>query len=262
MTNRFEARVAALGLASAACAHCICPRAGARRVCPRSRARRVYLLLAALLFGSLAGPALGEMYSCQDVAGRITLRDVPCKRGERSREPGAPAWRPKVPSSQGRPAGNADQISEGQVQALVDGMDAATARHDVNAILGYLASDAVWEVEYRLPQGLQFMRLKKDEYAARLREEAPVTTANQPEREKTRILVAPGARYAELTTTLRETIWIKGEPLSGLTRSKSMVEMRDGRPLITLVRATTTFDVSEGKDNPGKEKGRGPDSRR
>jgi hypothetical protein len=262
MTNHFEARVASLGPTSEPCAHCICPRAGARRVCPRPSARRVYLLLATILFGSLAGPALGNMYSCQDVAGRIILRDVPCKRGERSREPGAPAWRPKAPSSQSRAAGNADQISEGQVQALVDGMDAATARHDVTAILGYLASDAVWEVEYRLPQGLQFMRLNKDEYAARLRDRAPLKTAYPPERENTRILVAPGARYAELTTTLRETIWIKGEPLSGVTRSKSMVEMRDGRPLITLVRATTTFDVPEGKDSPGKQKGRAPDSRR
>jgi hypothetical protein len=194
------------------------------------------------ILGIIDHPALGERW----------IGAADCVRA-------APTPRPKAPSSQNRAAANTEQISEGQVQALMDGMDAATARHDVNAILGYLASDAVWELEYRLPQGLQLQRLNKDEYAARLREGAPLYRSD---RENTRILIAPGARYAEVTATLRETIKIKGEPLSGVTRSKSMVEMRDGRPLITLVRATTIFDVPEGMDSLAKQKGRGLDAQR
>lgn len=259
MKDRFDARVASLGTASEPCARRICATAGTHQGNLRGNARQVSLLFAALIYGSVAGPALGNVYHCEDVAGRIILRDVPCKRGELSLEPAPPTPRPKAPSSQNRAAANGEQISEGQVQALVDGMDAATARHDVNAILGYLASDAVWELEYRLPQGLQLQRLNKEEYAARLREGAPLYRSD---RENTRIIIAPGAHYAEVTATLRETVKIQGEPLSGVTRSKSMVEMRDGRLLITLVRATTTFDVPESKDGPRKQTGRGPEARR
>jgi hypothetical protein len=43
------------------------------------------------------------MYTCEDSAGRIILRDVPCKRGEVSREPSVPTPRPKAPSPRTRP---------------------------------------------------------------------------------------------------------------------------------------------------------------
>ena len=64
---------------------------------------------------------------------------------------------------------NANPITKAQVQELVDGMDAARVRRDVAAMLAYVAPDAVFEVEYPLPQGMQFKRFSKNEYPAYLR---------------------------------------------------------------------------------------------
>lgn len=221
------------GLAGTKCARCA-------RVSPLTRS--LYLTLVALLFGLFAWPAHAKMYSCQDAAGRVILRDLPCKRGERD----IAAARMPAPSPTGvRQVENANPITEDQVQELVDGIETAKARRDVAATLAFVAPDAVFELEYRLPQGLQFKRFNKDEYAAYLRGGPEFVDALDFQRESTRILVAPDTRQAEITSTLRERVRIRGEALTRVTRSKSLVEIRDGRPVIILVRAVMRFEVAE-----------------
>jgi hypothetical protein len=204
--------------------------------------RSLHLTLAALLFGSFPWPAHAKMYSCRDAAGRIILRDLPCKGAERN----IAAARTPAPSATGvTQVESPTPITEEQVQELVDGIDTARARRDVAATLAFVASDAVFELEYRLPQGLQFKRFNKAEYAAYLRGGAEFLDALDFQRESTRILVAPDTRQAEITSMLRERVRIQGEALTRVTRSKSVVEVRDGRPVIILVRAVMRFEMPE-----------------
>jgi ketosteroid isomerase-like protein len=225
-----------------------------REHCTSARAleSHFYLMLVSLLLGSLTHPAFAKMYSCRDAAARIILRDVPCKPGERDRDAIAGARTHESSAMRARPVPGAQPITESQVRELVGGIDAAMMRRDVTALLAYLAEDAVFEVEYRFPEGIQFKRFDKNEYAALLRGGAEFVSGVDLQRENTRILVAPGAHEAEITSTVRETIRIHGKPLPGVTRSKSLVELRDGRPQITLVRAVTSFDVPEMKSRAGK----------
>ena len=154
-----------------------------------------------------------------------------------------------------RPSESANPISEPQVQELVDGMDAARARRDVAAMLAYVAPDAVFEVEYRLPEGMQFKRFNKDEYASYLRSGTEFVDGLDFQRENTAILVAPAARQAEITSTLRDTVRIQGEALSRVTRSKSLVELRDGRPTIILVRAIMRYEKPDKASRVQQTKG-------
>ena len=163
------------------------------------------LMVGAFLVGPFTSPALAEMYSCQDATGRIVLRDVPCKRDETDRNAAGARARATTPAPV-RQIENANPITEAQVRELVDGMDAARVRRDVAAMLAYVAPDAVFEVEYRLPQGMQFKRFSKDEYAAYLRGGTEFVDGLDFQRESTAILVAPAARQAEITSTLRETV--------------------------------------------------------
>ncbi|HYL18488.1 MAG TPA: nuclear transport factor 2 family protein [Burkholderiales bacterium] len=210
------------------------------------------LALGALVLALLPGLAQAMIYSCADETGRVILRDVPCKRNETNRETGRVVRASRSLQSPGRPPRTGDKITEAQVQALADGLDAAMGRQDVNGMLGYLAADAVVELEYRLPQGLQFKRFNKAEYAAYLRD--GVQSGSDYQRENGQVQLAPGALYAELAGTMRETIRMQGERLSGSTRFKSMVELRDGRAQITLLRAVTTFDVPDKKEQEEKRK--------
>jgi hypothetical protein len=214
-----------------------------------------YLPMAAFLFGLHPVPALAALYSCADASGRIILRDTPCKRSETSREPGRSARTSKPASAQGQPAQTPGKLTQAHVQELVDGMAAALTRRDMNAMLGYLARDAVVEIEYRLPQGLQFKSFNKEEYAAHLLDGTEFASAPDYRRENTQIFLDPSAHYAELTTALRQTIRVQGEPVPGLTRSKAMVELRDGRAQIVLLRAVTTFDSPGQKDGAEKRQG-------
>ncbi len=217
-----------------------------------SLATGLYVIANALLLvGPFVSPAFAKMYSCEDAAGRIILRDVPCKRDERNRDAAAAARSPATTPTRVRQIENANPITEAQVQEVVDGMDAARMRGDVPAMLAYVAPDAVFEVEYRLPQGMQFKRFNKDEYAAYLRGGAEFVDGLAFQRESTTILVALAARQAEITSTLRETVRVQGEVLARVTRSKSLVEMRAGRPTIILVRAIMRYEAAE-RGNSGK----------
>ncbi|HTS55142.1 MAG TPA: hypothetical protein VMH26_17865 [Burkholderiales bacterium] len=119
-------------------------------------------------------------------------------------------------------------------------------------MLALLTHDAVVEVEYRLPQAMQFKRLNKSEYAAYLRSEAVLAEGSDFQRETTRVPLAPGASQAEVTSTLRETIKVQGVALTGVTRSKSLVEVREGRPQVTMVRAVTSFETAEATGRTGR----------
>jgi hypothetical protein len=126
-------------------------------------------------------------------------------------------------------------------------MDAATARHDVNAISATARSDA---------GSIPFPRF----VAQRLNGEVRVLLARSERRS-----IGPTARIHG--SDGRATPHGARSQNDGAGRGRdgyfrAMVEMRDGRPLITLVRATTIFDVPEGMDSLAKQKGRGLDARR
>ncbi len=210
-----------------------------------------------MLLGLCASPAFAKMYSCEDASGRVILRDVPCKRDERDRNAAASVRPPATTPARIRQSGNANPITEAQVQEVVDGMDAARMRRDVPAMLAYVAPDAVFEVEYRLPEGMQFKRFSKDEYAAYLLGGTEFVDGLDFQRESTTILVAPAARQAEIVSTLRETVRVQGKALARVTRSKSLVEMRDGRLTIVLVRAITRYEMPERASRVGSQQTRG-----
>jgi len=197
------------------------------------------------------------MYSCEDAAGRIILRDVPCKRDERNRTAGVAARPPATTPTKVRQLQNANPITEAQVQEVIDGMDAARVRLDVAAMLAYVAPDAVFEVEYRLPQGMQFKRFNKNEYGTYLRDGTEFVDGLDFQRESTIISVAPAARQAEITSTLREVVRIQGEALTRVTRSKSLVEVREGRPTIVLVRAVMRYEVPDRPSRVGSQQTNG-----
>jgi ketosteroid isomerase-like protein len=213
-------------------------------------------MVGAFLVGPFTSPALAKMYSCQDATGRIVLRDVPCKRDETDRNAAAARARATTPARV-RQIENANPITEAQVRELVDRMDAARVRRDVAAMLAYVAPDAVFEVEYRLPQGMQFKRFSKNEYAAYLRGGTEFVDGLDFQRESTTILVAPAASQAEIISTLRETVRIQGEPLARVTRSKSLVEVREGRATIVLVRAIMRYEVPERPSRVGSQQTKG-----
>jgi hypothetical protein len=207
-----------------------------KRCAPSSAAKFVWLALIPLLWGAPLGSAHARMYSCKDASGTVVLRDAPCKPGERDLDGAAPARPYASSTAEGRSPG-AKPITVEQVQGMLDGMDAARRRGDLAAILGYLVPDAVIEAEYQLPQGMRFRRFNKNEYAAYLRSAA--AEAPDFQREHTQIVLASGQDQAEVASTVRETVRIDGAPLKGVTRSKALVEIRDGRPQITMIRTVT-----------------------
>lgn len=225
---------------------------------PRSR----LLMAVASALACLSAPALPKMYSCEDVAGRITLRDVPCKRDERDRNPSSATRVPVPIAARVSRVPSAGPITKARVEEVIEGMDAARARGDAEAMLNFVAVDAVFEVEYRLPEGMQFKRFNKEEYATHLRAGGEFVDGLDFQRDSTAITVASSAREAEIISNLRETVRIGGQAVTRVTRSRSLVEIRDGRPKIILVRAVVRYEVPERPTRVGNQETNGRGSGR
>ena len=60
------------------------------------------------------------------------------------------------------------------------------------------------------------------------------------QRDRSDILLSPGEEHAEIVASARQSFWFQSQWLPGATRSRWSVEMREGRPQITLLRAVVT----------------------
>jgi len=137
------------------------------------------------------------------------------------------------------------KLSEPLVRELAQNVDTAFTRRDLKQLLSLVAADAVFEMEYRLADGVQVLRYNKDEYTTRLREGFKLGGDYTYQRELVDIVFSPGEEHAEIVASARQSFWFQNQWLPGATRSRWSVEMREGRPQITLLRAVVTPLPSE-----------------
>jgi hypothetical protein len=211
-------------------------------MCMTGCARRSLISLwLALTASAMPVASQAKIYTCEDETGRIILRDIPCKRGELVRQQ---EITPQPPSAARAPEQKAQpkyrqKLTEPLVREVAQNVDTAFTRRDIKQLLLLLAADAVFELEYRLPDGVQVIRYSLEEYTARLREGFKLSDYVY-QRDRSDILLSPGEEHAEIVASARQSFWFQSQWLPGATRSRWSVEMREGRPQITLLRAVVT----------------------
>jgi hypothetical protein len=189
------------------------------------------------------GSALARIYTCEAEPGRVILRDVPCKRGEITRKEEAKQEPPpavRAPEPKPGPK-SAQKLREPMVRELAQLVVGAFSKRDLKALLPLITGDAVFEIEYRVLSGVQVVRYNKEDYTARLREGFKLGNEYSYQLERTDVVLAPGEEYAEIVTSALQSEWFESQWQPGATRSRWSVEMREGRPQITLLRAVVTL---------------------
>ena len=187
--------------------------------------------------------ALARIYTCEAEPGRVILRDVPCKRGEITRVEEvkqAPPPAARAPEAKPQPK-YPQKLSEPMVRELAQTVVSAFSKRDLKALLPVLTADAVFEMEFRLLTGVQVVRYTKEEYAARLRDGFKPGNEYSYRLERSDVVLAPGEEYAEIVTSALQSVWFQNQWQPGATRSRWSVEMREGRPQVTLLRAVVTL---------------------
>jgi hypothetical protein len=197
---------------------------------------------AALVLCALGQPASARIWHCENEAGQTVLRDVSCKRGEteRAQEEGNLAAVTPPPAERRAPAPKVSmKLTEPLVREVAGIVSGAFNRRDTKQLLSVVAADAVFELECRLPQGIQIMRMNREEYAARLREAFKLAdyTRNAGRGE---IVMSPGGQHAEIVESVQETFLIQNQWRPVAARSRWSVEIREGRPQVTMLRSVIT----------------------
>jgi hypothetical protein len=208
----------------------------------RNTARRWAALAVLLATVHLPASLDARIFTCEDGSGRVILRDVPCKRSENAREQEAKQESP-APARAAEPRAmprQAAKLNEAQVKEVAQTIDAAFTRREMKPLLSVLANDAVFELEIRASGTVQVVRYNREDYAARLREGFRLGNDFAYQRSRSDVMLAPGDEYAEIVAWAQQTFWFQNQWQQGDVRSRWSVEMREGRPQITLLRAVVT----------------------
>lgn len=192
---------------------------------------------------ALSAPASARIWHCENEAGQVVLRDVPCKRGEteRAQEDGDLAVATPPPAERKAPPVPkvSMKLTEPLVREVGGIVTGAFNRRDVKQLLSVVAPDAVFELECRLPQGVQIMRMNREEYAARLREAFKLADYTR-EGARAEIIMSPGQQHAEIVESVRESFLVQDRWRPVAARSRWSVEIREGRPQVTMLRSVIT----------------------
>jgi len=125
------------------------------------------------------------------------------------------------------------QITEPQVQALLESLDQAARSLKTDALMAHFADDAVMTLEVPTPDGPQRLRWNKTEYAKELDEGYKDAIDYTFERTETAIRIAPDGLSATVTATMVETLRTRDRLIRAVSRDKARLELRNGKLLVT-----------------------------
>src|SRR5207237_1007247 len=118
-----------------------------------------------------------------------------------------------TPAAPQRGTGGADAMTDAEVRAFVDRLDAASHRKDAEEILKYFAPEAIVEVTFISPLGPQSLRLTRDEFSQSLTQETAfrgLAEVLESQRVRFQITVSADGQQATVVEETRETIKVMG----------------------------------------------------
>lgn len=133
------------------------------------------------------------------------------------------------------------KLTEAMVQNRLDEIDRATSAQDVEAVVGFLAADAVVQVTTHVYGGARTDTLSRDQYATLLAESFALADEIEYERTTRSLELGEDGRAATVESVVLEGLRRDGRWVRTRTRERAVFEMREGRPLVTSVVGNTTI---------------------
>jgi len=133
------------------------------------------------------------------------------------------------------PVQAADQITDEQIQQVINATDAAAMNRDTAAIGEYLSESFRRMIEFRHKKWMAKVKLRKDQYMELLDEGWAKTGEYDYQREDTEIHIAPDGLSGQSSSTVTENIVQDGETMTSKFREYATYKLENGRPVITQV---------------------------
>jgi Domain of unknown function (DUF4124) len=180
---------------------------------------RACSLLAAALLG-LHMPAANALYKCFDSSGKVTYSDSPC-----------PVQAP--PTRRDNPKGA--RLTEKQVLAMLQVVDKAAMRMDVDGALSYMAEDVVIDLKMRTSRGAGHGTIGKRDYRRLWLESKDKIRNYRIRRDSVRVTINVEGTSADVSSNITETWDDPGGPMMLSASEDSIIELRAGKPRVRWI---------------------------
>ncbi len=150
----------------------------------------------------------------------------------------------KQPQAPTHPQGGS-HLRENQIQTFFQSVDRAANERNVTALMAYLSDDVVITGSLQLPSpnATQTFTFTRDQYRDTLRH----TFASAKEygflRKVTRIAIAQDGKSAQVASQTLESVTIAGSTTQVQGQETVTLELREGKPMITKVRAVGHVEI-------------------
>lgn len=128
-------------------------------------------------------------------------------------------------------------LTQQRVQTMVERMEQAVARRDVDGVLKDVSPDVRITVTIKTPQGPQTIPMTYDTYKSALMQGWASAQKYDYRREKMDIQIAPHQKEATVTAVVRETVVMNGETMVSLSHETSTVRLVNGKPMFVRIHA-------------------------
>ncbi len=133
----------------------------------------------------------------------------------------------------------ADNKKDIQIHTMLTTMDNAIENKDAETIAKYLDDNIHIIMKMTLAGESKILEFTKDKYIETLEQGWALTEEYTYTRDKVNIEYIGKGNKAVVTTTLYELSVVDGAPMAALSHEKTLVEFRDGEPLIMSITVNT-----------------------
>ena len=137
------------------------------------------------------------------------------------------------------PAHAAEQITDEQIQQVIDATDVAAMNRDAAGIGEYLSDSFVKILEFRYKKWMAKVKVRKDKYLELIEEGWADIGAYYYQRDDTEIHISLDGQSGMSHSTITEHMVQDGEDMISKVREYATYELENGRPVITRVSGHT-----------------------
>lgn len=135
----------------------------------------------------------------------------------------------------------AGQLNQAAVSSMLTQLDKSIQAKDANAVANLMSENIQITINVTSQGKTQIISVGKNEYIGMLSQGWTMAEEYSYKRENVNIKIIDQGKKAHVTADVIETVTIQGQKHSGKSKEDVLVEMIDGKPMITRITGETSM---------------------
>lgn len=130
-------------------------------------------------------------------------------------------------------------ITESDAREIMDNVEAATNNKDMDSVIKYMAPSVEINMTMETPKGKQKKQFSREQFKANAENTLSMVSGYKYKRENDRISISDDGQSANFEADIIEELETQGKKIKAITREKVVMEIIDGKILVTKMDGET-----------------------